>query len=315
MNRTLKTKKAIAYGCILISAGLWGAIGVSVRYIAAFGINSIQNACFRIFITTLVLFCYILGTDRTKFRIHLKDFKYFFGSGICSILLNNVCYALSVQINTLSTAVILLYIAPFIVILLAYFFFHEKLTLAKMLALITCFLGCILVVGIGIFTGSSLRILGILAGIGSAVGYALYNIFTKVLVKRYDTVTVVFYTFLLAFIGAFSISSPRELVLSVCASPEHIPLSALSAILTSAVPYLLFPVGLKYVESGKASIVATFEVAASSVFGFLLYDEKLELMNIIGIVMILAAVVLLNLSENEKSIDRENMRCYHHNNF
>ena len=127
MNR----KAVFSYGCILIAAALWGGIGISVRYISGFGLTSIQSACVRIFVTTLCLFLYLVCTDRTKLKIHLCDLKYYFGSGILSILLNNVCYAVSVRVNSLSMAAILLYTSPFIVVVFAHFVFREKMTVKK----------------------------------------------------------------------------------------------------------------------------------------------------------------------------------------
>ena len=296
MNR----KAAFSYGCILMAAALWGGIGISVRYIAGFGLTSIQSACVRIFVTTLCLFLYLVCTDSTKLKIHLCDLKYYFGSGILSILLNNVCYAVSVRVNSLSMAAILLYTSPFIVVILAHFVFREKMTVKKTTALFICFIGCIFTVGLGVFVESALTPVGLLAGLGSALGYALYNLFTKVLVKKYHTFTVTFYTFLFALVGIVFLASPFELLGKVTEAPERIPLAVLSAALTSALPYLLFAAGLRYAESSKASIVATVEVAASSIFGFVFYGEKLKSANIIGILMIITAVVTLNLPEKRK---------------
>lgn len=99
-----------------------------------------------------------------------------------------------------------------------------------------------------------------------------------------------------------------KIVERIAEMPQRIPLAALSAVLTSALPYLLFPVALRYMESGKASIAATFEVAASSIFGFVLYQEKLGVMNLVGIFMIVVAIITLNLPEktnyNKSSIDK-----------
>ena len=46
------------------------------------------------------------------------------------------------------------------------------------------------------------------------------------------------------------------------------------------------------------------EVAASSIFGFMFYGEKLKSANIIGILMIIVAVVTLNLPERQKNVKK-----------
>lgn len=87
------------------------------------------------------------------------------------------------------------YTSPFIVVVFAHFVFREKMTVKKTTALLICFIGCIFTVGLGVFVESALTPAGLLAGLGSALGYALYNLFTKVLVRKYHTFTVTFYTF------------------------------------------------------------------------------------------------------------------------
>ena len=91
---------------------------------------------------------FLLITDRKKLKIDKKDLKWFFGTGLGSLFVNNLCYAETVQRASLSVAVVLLYTAPFFVMILSAVFFKEKLTVQKITALILSFAGCILVVGL-----------------------------------------------------------------------------------------------------------------------------------------------------------------------
>ena len=79
-------------------------------------------------------------------------------------------------------SVVLLYTAPFFVMVLSVLFFREKLTFRKVFALLLSFAGCILVVGL---TGAEARSVGgetVLIGLCAGFGYSLYSIFGKVLV-------------------------------------------------------------------------------------------------------------------------------------
>ena len=73
---------------------------------------------------------------------------------------------------SLSTAAILLYTAPTIVMLLSALFFKEKITPIKLAALVMAFAGCCLVSGLG-QGENALSLGGLLFGLGSGVGYAL----------------------------------------------------------------------------------------------------------------------------------------------
>ena len=54
------------------------------------------------------------------------------------------------------------------------------------------------------------------------------------------------------------------------------PLVVIGSVVTLALPYVSYSIGLKYMESSKASIIASFEVVAASLFGVALYHETLD---------------------------------------
>ena len=49
------------------------------------------------------------------------------------------------------------------------------------------------------------------------------------------------------------------------------PVIFLGSFVTVGLPYLIYSVALKYIESSRASIIASFEVVAASLFGVVLY--------------------------------------------
>lgn len=299
-------RKIVGYLIVLLCASLWGAIGLSVRYVSSLGINTVQSACFRIFVTVITLFVFILITDRNKFKIEVGDIKWFAISGISGILLNNVMYAYSVQYNSLSTAAMLLYLSPFMVMVLARFVLNERLSKEKIIALILCLCGCVMVVGLGLTKDHSLTFMGLIFGVGSAVGYSLYNVYTKSLTQKYDAVTLTFYIFLFACVGLVIFVHPGQMIVRISENSDKVVSAMLGAAITSTLPYFLFPIALKTIESSKASIIATFEVVASSFYGFMLYGEKLLKINIIGIIFIITAVVLLNVELPDKEFVESN---------
>ena len=156
---------------IIIAASSWGIIGIFSRNLANLGVNSIQITAFRCFITALCLLIYLLLKDKDKLKIDYKDSWYFIGTGIFSIMFFNICYFITIQLTTLSIASILLYTAPYFVIIMSSILFQEKITSKKAMALFLAFTGCVLTTGI---VGGKMNIttLGILTGLGSGIGYA-----------------------------------------------------------------------------------------------------------------------------------------------
>ena len=88
---------------------------------------------------------YLLLFDRQKLRLRPRDIWCFAGSGICSLMLFSWCYFTGMQAASRAVMAVLLYTAPVFVMLMSSVFFREKLTGAKLTALVLCLAGCVLV--------------------------------------------------------------------------------------------------------------------------------------------------------------------------
>lgn len=271
---------------------LWGFMGVFVRSLANTGISSTGAIIVRCGLAAVMLGLTILIRDRQQFVVRLKDLWCFLGSGLCSMLFFSYCYFNSMKYLDLGTAAILLYTAPSIVIILSRIIFHEKLTVVKLLSLILAFAGCCLVSGIG--SGAVRTAQGILLGLGAGLGYALYSIFARLAMNRgYSSLTISFYTALLACIGAGVVWGTQDTAL-MFAAPYNTILCLAAAAVTFYLPYLLYTSGLEGVETGRASIMASIEPVVATLCGILIFHERLTIISVCGMLLVLGAIVLMN---------------------
>ena len=73
-------------------------------------------------------------------------------------------------------------------------------------------------------------------------------------------------------------------------------LCLLTALVKAVIPFLAYTLGLRSVETSKAGILATIEPMAATLIGTFVFSEPLTFMSGLGILLILAAVVVLNIS-------------------
>ena len=73
----------------------------------------------------------------------------------------------------------------------------------------------------------------------------------------------------------------------------------LTALVTAVIPFLSYTLGLRTVEASRAGILATIEPMVATLIGILVFAEPLTLLSGLGILLILAAVVLLNRKQNQ----------------
>ena len=285
---------------IIISAALWGTAGIFVRAIEKIAISEMQIVLARALFTVLILGTVIFIKDKSLFIIKLKDLWLFICSGIFSIVLFNFAYYKTMAATSLSVAAVLLYTAPFFVVIISRFCFKEKITLKKSLALCMAFIGCCMVSGLFDSShkiSSEALVFGLLTGFG----YALYTIFGELILRRgYHTLTLTFYVFLTAVIGTLVMVNPYKTAITYFENPKAIGIMFLMGLFNTVLPYVLYTSGLKGVEPSVAPVIATIEPVVATLVGTFLFKEVISIWGVIGIITVLLSVVLLNLQFKNK---------------
>jgi len=284
---------------IIIAGCLWGIISIFINILNAAGFDSMQCVALRTVFTALILLVYLLVSDRSKLKIRLKDIPFFIGTGIFSIVLFNYCYFESIELIGGSTVpALLLYTAPIFVMIMSAIFFRERITKKKILALILTFAGLGFVTGA--FTGGSeIPVKALILGLGSGFGYALYSIFGKFLVDKYDAMTITFYTFVVAAAGAVPLSGVGAQI-GLLAAPNTLLVAAGLALLSTVLPFLLYTKGLACVEAGRASVLATVEPFVAEIVGAVFFREQFTVSKIVGMLLIIGAILYLNMGNSTK---------------
>ena len=290
-----KNNSKLGIALIILAGCFWGSMGIFVRKLTTFGFSAFQIVSIRITLAALIFSLVLLIKDRRGFKISPKDIPLFLGLGFGSILFFTVCYFTAITMMPLSTAAILLYTSPVWIMLMSILFFHEKLDKRKLIALALAFAGCVLVSGI---SGHGMTVTGLLVGLGSGIGYGLYSILGKIALRKYSSYTVTTYTFIFAAAGSWIINQPADMISKFSSSQDFgflIILCFLTALITAVIPFLSYTLGLESVEASKAGIIATIEPMVATLIGIIVFAEKLTIMSGAGILLILAAVVILNL--------------------
>lgn len=270
---------------------MWGTMGIFVNELTALGIGKMELCFYRSLAAAAAAGLYMLAKDKRLFKIKLKDMWIFIGMGIISFTFFNYCYFTAISESSMSVAAALLYTAPVFVMLLSALLFKERFSVFKGIAVVVTVAGCFLVSGVFSHEGA-LSAVGIIAGLLSGIGYALYSIFGRFGVERYGTVTVMFYTFASALFATLPFINFGVIETHITA-PHTLLLCLAASLITGLIPYFLYTYGLSGVPSGTASVMATVEPAAAAILGITVYHESTEFTKILGIIMILSSVAVL----------------------
>lgn len=291
--------KKNSYLLVIAAASMWGMIGLFSKLTGEKGFSPIDMCFIRSAFSVIILGLFFLIVNKKIFFLEkITDLKYFIGTGIISFSLYNWSYIAAIKETSMGVAAILLYTAPAIIMVLSAILFKEKITKIKLLALIVTLIGCIFVTGL-LEGNNTISQKGLIYGLLSGVGYGLYSIFGKYALKKYSSITVVFYTFFMSAILFMIMGKPSLIITKINQTNSWMFVISFAAF-TAAIPYILYTKGLSGIEASKASILATLEPVVAAIIGMIIFGEPKNLMKIIGIILVISAVIILNLNNKNE---------------
>lgn len=287
-----------AFIYIIIGAALWGTIGWYVKNLYAFGFSPMEVVTLRAWSSAILLLGYLFIVSPTKLKLHsLGDIKYFLGTGILSIIFFNYCMFTAIEMATIPVATALLYTAPAFVTILSFFLFKEPLTKVKLLALFITLLGTCLVVGLIPLNLQTLQLGSILFGLGSGIGYALYSIFSKFALKKYTSLSITTYTFVVAAVTLLPFFPYKEKA-HLLLDPTVLFYAFGLGFLPTAFAYIIYTYGLHQTEASKASILTTIEPVIATLIGIFIFQESFSFIQMVGMGCIIGAVIIIQVYGN-----------------
>ncbi len=290
----------MAYVLVILSGICWGSIGLFTKRFTATGFTEMELLFVKMLIDMILMIVILLIKNRKLLCLKkITDIRYFIGTGICSYTFFNWCYMKAIGETSLGVAAVLLYTAPAIVMICSLFLFGEKLTKLKCIVLAMTFLGCVFVTGVLGESGGSYTAKGILFGLFSGIGYALYSIFSTFAIKKgYDSLTITLYTFVFAAAFTFFLVNPADLVQKVM--QQGFFDIVLFSVITALIPYICYTKGLSDMPASQASVLATVEPVVAALIGILIFKESASFQKIFGIILVLGGVFVRVIGEKEQ---------------
>lgn len=293
--------KAFIY--IILGAALWGTIGWYVKKLYTYGFTPMEVVTLRVWSAAIILTIYLLITSPEKLKLTSRhDIKYFIGTGVFSIIFFNYCMFTAISLSSIPVATALLYTAPAFVTILSYFLFKEALTKLKIIALFITLIGTALVVGLIPINLETFHMASILFGLGSGIGYAFYSIISKYALKKYTSLSVTSFTFIVAAVTLLPFF-PYQAKAHLLIDPTVLFYAFGLGFLPTAFAYIIYTYGLNKTEASKASILTTIEPFVATLIGIFIFHEAFSPTQMFGMVCIIGAVILIQAFSNTKKLN------------
>ncbi len=280
---------------VLLSALLFGSMGVLVRLVAKEGVGPFSQVFVRVLIATAILSVVVIPKTKDVFCLKSKtDLLLYFVAGALGYGLMLILFTLAILKTTIANTFFLLFTEPIFVIILAAIFLGEKITKRLVVSVTLCLLGIFL-----IFNPTELakNLTGNVYALAAGFFYAVYILIGRYMGKTYAPTKSTLWSFIFALLFLLPITAalePGSMSMKISAM-GWLLLFIFALVNVSA--YFLLNSGLKKITAGYGSILLVFEPVSSMAYAFLFFSEVPSAITVIGAILIVASVVYLTLSK------------------
>ena len=277
-------KKLSAYLHIGLASILWGSNGVIVNLVE---LHPTTITFFRVLIGGLTL---IIVSILVKGLETLRVNGFFKRLVILGALLAAGWYFLfqAMKLIPIGAAVLINYLAPVFVAVLAPSVLDERLEKKIVIAIVLSIIGVFLISCQGLGSGE-LSILGIIFGLLAATSYGGFVIYSKQTLAKLSYYTVAMYSYLVSAL----ILSPSLLLIRSPLSLNSLILLFLMGVLNTGVAVTLYLKGLRSLKAQEAATITYLEPLSAIIFGYFMLGQEISIGIILGGALILTSQYLV----------------------
>ena len=282
----------------LVAGIAWGLSGTSGQYLMMHGFSALSLTNVRLLLAGLSLMGVAYFSNPLSFRLIWKDkqsLALILIFALFGLFLNQYAYLEAIHETNAGTATVLQYLCP--VGILAYTCIKDKVapTALEIFSMILAVGGTFLIATHGQLNQLSMTPKGLLIGLFSAFTYSLYILLPIDLIKKWGSMLVIGIgmTISSVFLLPFSGLTQHQWLFRL-----DILLALIGIIVIGTIfAYTLFLRGTTIVGPVKSSLLASIEPISAVFFAFLIMRERFYILDFVGMVMILMAVMLISLKD------------------
>jgi drug/metabolite transporter (DMT)-like permease len=259
----------------------------------------------RISFSFLILFPLVLWLGgRSALAMSRREVLRCFLLGIVGMSMANFLYYVALAHTTVATAIILFYTAPVWVLLYQLALRKQRATLRRVSAVAAAVVGCGLAIGIGGPAHLRLNGLGVTAGLLGAGVFAFYNVYGHGVLADNERWRVLVYAFLAATLF-WGIVNPPWAIAAAHYSAGQWGFMVLFAVISILLPFSFYFIGLQYLDATRAVVTSCLQPVFAILFAAAFIAEGLQWLQVVGIAIVLAASVAIQLPDKRAEAPRD----------
>jgi drug/metabolite transporter (DMT)-like permease len=226
-----------------------------------------------------------------------------FKLAICAVFgvaVNQILFFEGLNLSTPINASIIITVIPVVILIFSHYILKESITTIKVLGILLGAAGALLVIlsaGSGDFRSDTM--LGNFLIFVNAISWALYLVLIKPLMEKYDSITIMKWTFFFGLIIIFPFTFTSFTASTFTSIPFHIWLSISFVVFgATIIAYFLNNYSLKTVSASVNGIYIYLQPLVASVVAILFGKDQLTVIKTIAAILIMAGVYFVTRRPN-----------------
>lgn len=282
------------YVCALLSVAFWGVAFVSTKEVLnELSIYTLMMSRFAI--GTIFLFLMLLFL-REKILVKRKHLPYLCLLALIGVFAHQYLQTTAIQFSNASDAGWIITFSPIFTAIISALFLQEAFNRVALTGMVTSIVGVLLLTSSSLFRDTDANVMwGNLLMIGVTFNWAIYSIALKKCQLPYSSLTITFYTTAIGFIFVFPLSVTEDHMqeLGLLSSTGWLHL-AFIGICVSALGYWFWAKALTLLTATRVSVFLYLQPVATLLAAYMITDEQLNVMNVVGGILIILGVSIVN---------------------
>lgn len=280
---------------VMLAAALWGTVGIASKalFVSA-DVGALSVGFFRLLIAGPGLFAVAgLTLGRNGLRIARRDLAVLFLLGLSQAGYQGLYFGAVERLGVTLATLNALCAAPVLVAVLAVVFLKEQIDTVLTLSIVLAAAGVACLIGFpsSIEADPASFQLGILMASGAALSYAVFALCARQLAPRYHPCTLIGFGF---SVGAITLLPPTVTAgQALPDSGQAWGLIAYVGLVATCAAYALFLHGMRTTPATVSGILVLGEPMTAAILAWLIFNETLGPLGLLGAILLCAAVVLL----------------------
>ena len=227
--------------------------------------------------------------------------------GVFGLVGANYFYYLAIEKSTVATAIIVQYTAPVWVLLYLVVRGVQRATAPRVMAVALAVVGAAL--AIGLFSRAQIRASagGIVASLGAAFSFAFQTVYGHDILSKNPRWKVMLYSLVGATLFWLVLNPPNRIAAAHYSGQQWLFLLVF-AITSMLLPITFFFSGLQYLDATRAIVTSCLEPIFAILCAALALHESLSWVQVVGVGIVLAATVLVQLPERSRLPETQSSR-------